>query len=110
MPSGANRSLDLVAVLVVVVGEAAQVAARDADEARGLGDRELVVGVAERSKILGVDASVPCPGAPGQLAGATPTGTISFVDRNKLRITAWRAKVGSYAYNSVDPDTLKKKT
>ena len=58
-------------MFVVVVGEAAEVAARDAGEVDGLGDREPLGGIAEGENV-GVDARVACLRAADQVADANP--------------------------------------
>ena len=82
--TGGEGPFDLVAVLLVVAGDAAQVLLGDADEPGRFRQGELIVRGAECPDVVGFDPGVACPGAPFQLAGPHPPRTVPLDERDEV--------------------------
>jgi hypothetical protein len=78
-------AFDLVSVFVAVAGETSEVAVRDAGKASGLGDRELVRCVAERTDGVRIDSCVTRRHTAVQFAGPHPAGTVGIHEREEVR-------------------------
>ena len=81
----ASGLLDLVAVVLVVLGELPQVPGGDSGEPGGFADRELVVGRPGGRDRVGIDPGLPGVDAPGQLGLGHPPRPVRVDDRDEVR-------------------------